>query len=245
MIPAEVDLLRQALARTGERRLIWLEGHEADCITRTEPLLGEAVFWLGDGPACHKPLPAAKALQRLGQECDTLVFNAFSGFHPDAFGALAGTLRAGGLLLLLTPPRAAWPAYPDPDRLRLVAQPEDAKRAGHGFIARLVRLLTGDPALSLSPPVGVEPWRPLDASRPLSADQARALPAIHKVLHGHRRRPLVLSADRGRGKSALLGLASADLLRQDPGLQIVVTAPAQATVATLFAHASAARCGRY
>ena len=64
MIPAEVDLLRQALARTGERRLIWLEGHEADCITRTEPLLGEAVFWLGDGPACHKPLPAAKALQR-------------------------------------------------------------------------------------------------------------------------------------------------------------------------------------
>ena len=138
MIPAEVDLLRQALARTGERRLIWLEGHEADCITRTEPLLGEAVFWLGDGPACHKPLPAAKALQRLGQECDTLVFNAFSGFHPDAFGALAGTLRAGGLLLLLTPPRETWPAYPDPDRLRLVAQPEDAKLAGHGFIARLV-----------------------------------------------------------------------------------------------------------
>ncbi|MFM5228487.1 tRNA(Met) cytidine acetyltransferase TmcA [Aeromonas media] len=240
MIPAEVDLLRQALAHAGERRLIWLEGIEADCITRAEPLLGEMVFWLGDGPEHHGPLPAAKALQRLGQECDTLVFNAFSGFHPDAFGALAGTLRAGGLLLLLTPPRAAWPAYPDPDRLRLVAQPEDAKRAGHGFIARLVRLLTGDPALSLSPPVGVEPWRPIDASRPLSADQARALPAIHKVLHGHRRRPLVLSADRGRGKSALLGLASAELLRQDPGLQIVVTAPAQATVATLFAHASAA-----
>ena len=240
MIPSEVDLLRQALARTGERRLIWLEGLEADCITRAEPLLGEAVFWLGDGPACHGPLPAAKALQRLGQECDTLVFNAFSGFHPDAFGALAGTLRAGGLLLLLTPPRETWPAYPDPDRLRLVAQPEDAKLAGHGFIARLVRLLTGDPALSLNPPVGGESWCPLDASRPLSTDQARALPAIHKVLHGHRRRPLVLSADRGRGKSALLGLASADLLRQDPGLQIVVTAPSQATVATLFAHASAA-----
>lgn len=240
MIPAEVDLLRQGLAHAGERRLIWLEGLEADCITRAEPLLGEVVFWLGDGPEHHGPLPATKALQRLGQECDTLVFNAFSGFHPDAFGALAGTLRAGGLLLLLTPPRAAWPAYPDPDRLRLVAQPEDAKRAGNGFIARLVRLLTGDPALSLGPPVGVEPWRPIDASRPLSADQARALPAIHKVLHGHRRRPLVLSADRGRGKSALLGLAGADLLRQDPGLQIVVTAPAQATVATLFAHASAA-----
>ena len=240
MTPVESSTLRLALAHGGERRLIWLEGVEADCIARAEPLLGEAVFWLGEGPERYAPLPAAKALQRLGQECDTLVLNAFSGFHPDAFGALAGTLRAGGLLLLLTPPRAQWPTYPDPDRLRLVAQPEDAGRAGHGFIARLVRLLAGDPALSLSPPTGVEPWQPLGPGRPLSADQAHALPAIHKVLHGHRGRPLVLSADRGRGKSALLGLAAADLLRQDPALQIVVTAPSQATVATLFAHAAEA-----
>jgi len=232
----EVTLLREALAHAGERRLIWLEGEEADCIARAETLLGETVFWLGAGPECYAPQPAAKALQRLGQECDTLVFNAFSGFHPDAFGALAGTLCAGGLLLLLTPPRAQWPSWPDPDRIRLVAQPEEAGRAGHGFIARLVRLLEGDPALSLEPPVCSQLWQPIGPERRLSWDQARALPAIHKVLHGHRRRPLVLSADRGRGKSALLGLAAAELLRQQPSLNIVVTAPSQATVATLFAH---------
>lgn len=238
MTPSEADALRQCLARTGERRLIWLEGEEADCIARADALLGEAVFWLGEGPACHNPLPAAKALQRLGQECDTLVLNAFSGFHPDAFGALAGTLRAGGLLLLLTPPRAQWPGYPDPDRVRLVARPEEAAQAGHGFIARLVRLLEGDPALSLLPPDDGEPWQPLGPDRPLSDDQALALPAIHKVLHGHRRRPLVLSADRGRGKSSLLGIAAAELLRSQPDLQIVVTAPSQGTVATLFDHAA-------
>lgn len=238
MTPSEVGALRQCLARTGERRLIWLEGEQADCIARADALLGEAVFWLGEGPACHNPLPAAKALQRLGQECDTLVLNAFSGFHPDAFGALAGTLRAGGLLLLLTPPRAQWPGYPDPDRVRLVARPEEAAQAGHGFIARLVRLLEGDPALSLLPPDDGEPWQPLGPDRPLSDDQALALPAIHKVLHGHRRRPLVLSADRGRGKSSLLGIAAAELLRDQPDLQIIVTAPSQGTVATLFDHAA-------
>ncbi|WP_439837615.1 tRNA(Met) cytidine acetyltransferase TmcA [Aeromonas enteropelogenes] len=238
MTPSEVGDLRQCLARTGERRLIWLEGEEADCIARADALLGEAVFWLGEGPACHNPLPAAKALQRLGQECDTLVLNAFSGFHPDAFGALAGTLRAGGLLLLLTPPRAQWPGYPDPDRVRLVARPEEAAQAGHGFIARLVRLLEGDPALSLLPPDDGEPWQPLGPDRPLSDDQALALSAIHKVLHGHRRRPLVLSADRGRGKSSLLGIAAAELLRDQPDLQIIVTAPSQGTVATLFDHAA-------
>ncbi|MBS2783706.1 tRNA(Met) cytidine acetyltransferase TmcA [Aeromonas salmonicida] len=240
MSPAEVKALRQTLAHAGERRLIWLEGDEADCIVRTELLLDGAIFWLGEGPAHHGPVPAAKALQRLGQECDTLVFNAFSGFHPDAFGALAGTLRAGGLLLLLTPPRELWPAWPDPDRIRLVAQPEEASRTGHGFIARLVRLLTGDPALSLLPPTSPQPWQPIGAERPLSDDQVLALPAIHRVLHGHRRRPLVLSADRGRGKSSLLGLAAAGLLRQQPDLKIVVTAPSQATVATLFAHAARA-----
>ncbi|MGL4249167.1 MAG: tRNA(Met) cytidine acetyltransferase TmcA [Aeromonas sp.] len=240
MTAADVNSLRIALALAGERRLIWLEGEETDCISRAEPLLGEQLFWLGEGPECYAPQPAAKALQRLGQECDTLVFNAFSGFHPDAFGALVGTLRAGGLLLLLTPPRERWPAWPDPDRIRLVAQSEEASRAGHGFIARLVRLLEAHPALSLSLPLCVEPWQPLGPERPLSDDQARALPAIHKVLHGHRRRPLVLSADRGRGKSALLGLAAAELLRQQPDLNILVTAPSQATVTTLFAHAARA-----
>ncbi|MEL3927864.1 GNAT family N-acetyltransferase [Aeromonas enteropelogenes] len=238
MTPSEVGDLRQCLAGTGERRLIWLEGEQTDCIARADALLAEAVFWLGEGPVCHNPLPAAKALQRLGQECDTLVLNAFSGFHPDAFGALAGTLRAGGLLLLLTPPRAQWPGYPDPDRVRLVARPEEAAQAGHGFIARLVRLLEGDPALSLLPPADGEPWQPLGPDRPLSDDQALALPAIHKVLHGHRRRPLVLSADRGRGKSSLLGIAAAELLRDQPDLQIIVTAPSQGTVATLFDHAA-------
>ncbi|MGY6039727.1 tRNA(Met) cytidine acetyltransferase TmcA [Aeromonas sp. AE23HZ002T15] len=239
MNPVDASALRHSLARCGERRLVWLEGGEADCIARAESWLGEAVFWLGEGPARHDPMPAAKALQRLGQECDTLVFNAFSGFHPDAFGALAGTLRAGGLLLLLTPPRESWPTYPDPDRVRLVTQPEDASKAGVGFIARLVRLLAGDPATLLSPPGENGHWRPLGPDRLLSEDQACALPAIHRVLHGHRRRPLVLSADRGRGKSALLGLAAADLLRQHPNLQIAVTAPSQGTVATLFAHAAA------
>ena len=46
------------------------------------------------------------------RECDTLVFNAFSGFHPDAFWCLGGDIEGWGLLLLLTPPREVWPTYP-------------------------------------------------------------------------------------------------------------------------------------
>jgi len=201
MSPAEVKALRQTLAHAGERRLIWLEGDEADCIARAEPLLDGAIFWLGEGPAHHGPVPAAKALQRLGQECDTLVFNAFSGFHPDAFGALAGTLQAGGLLLLLTPPRELWPAWPDPDRIRLVAQPEEASRAGHGFIARLVRLCSArhpkGAARPSPPPPGAErrsrTWQEQPAGprrRRAAAPATRPEDSGDGTLSGHCRHPV-------------------------------------------------------
>ncbi|MFM4720163.1 tRNA(Met) cytidine acetyltransferase TmcA [Aeromonas bivalvium] len=229
--------LRQGLRAAGERRLVWLEGSESETMAAALGWLCGDIFWLGEGPAEYAPQPAAKALRRLGQECDTLVFNGFSGFHPDAFGALAGTLRAGGLLILLTPPRAEWPGFADPDRLRLVSTPEELPRAGHGFIARLARLLPNDPALSLTLAEGRDTWQPIRAEHPVTADQGRAISAIEQMLHGHRHRPLVLCADRGRGKSAALGLAAAALLRNNPGLRIAVTAPARATVASLFEHA--------
>ncbi|HHA19325.1 MAG TPA: tRNA(Met) cytidine acetyltransferase, partial [Methylophaga sp.] len=53
----------------------------------------------------------------------------------------------------------------------------------------------------------------------------------------HRHRPLVLSSDRGRGKSAALGLAAAQLLTE--GKQtILLTAPSLAVTETVFEHAS-------
>ena len=67
-------------------------------------------------------------------------------------------------------------------------------------------------------------------------EQENALLAIIKVAKGHRRRPLVLSADRGRGKSAVLGIAAKQLLAQ--GLaNIYVTAHTRNAVNTLFKHA--------
>lgn len=84
-----------------------------------------------------------------------------------------------------------------------------------------------------------------------SDDQRAAVEAIGHVLHGHRRRPLVLVADRGRGKTAALGMAASRLLRaashgqsqagddSPRALRILVTAPRLAAVEPLFRHALA------
>ena len=56
-------------------------------------------------------------------------------------------------------------------------------------------------------------------------------------MSGHRKRPLVLTADRGRGKSSTLGIAAAQLLVERHGLDIIVTAPSVKAIEPVFSHA--------
>ena len=205
--------------------------------------------WIGDEaavPATQVAVEQGHTL--LGGEWQGIIYDAYAGFNPDAFGAASGTLRAGGLLLLLTPPLAEWGDYADPQRHRLTVYPYSEEQVGGRFLQRLARLLrVADEAYLIEqgkplpepPPVTVreEPTR-AGLEECASADQLAAVEALCRVAQGHRRRPLVLVSDRGRGKSTALGLAAARLLQQ--GLRrIVVTAPRLAAVEQLFQHAAA------
>ena len=71
-----------------------------------------------------------------------------------------------------------------------------------------------------------------------STEQQQAIEAVLHVVSGHRRRPLVISSDRGRGKTALLGMAAAELIKQGKR-RILVTAPSIKNCEPLFSHAAA------
>lgn len=229
--------------------------------------------WLGDEASAPDVLALRAAFGLLGCDLDLLVYDAHGGFDPDAFGAATGAIQGGGLLVLLTPPLATWPALPDPQAERIAVWPHAPESLSGHFLARLVRVLEQDPNLlrieqdaagilpirvasetggekrpSMSDntartrpterPVSSEPV-PRDSSDPGSVstpDQRRAVELILKTAHGRARRPLVLSAHRGRGKSAALGLAAGRLLLEG-GRRILVTAPARASVDTLYRHA--------
>ncbi|SDK09447.1 tRNA(Met) cytidine acetyltransferase TmcA [Billgrantia gudaonensis] len=177
-------------------------------------------------------LPADKAFTRLGSEHDLLVFDTGrdgDAFDPDAFGALTGTLRAGALALLLTPEgwgQAAGSRYVARLERRLMAAYEAARWLEAFTVPRLPTLA---PLLSVDVPV--------DDAACLTDDQAIAVAHLVRL---KRRRPLVLTADRGRGKTAALGIACARLLER--GLaRVHVTAPRPAAVAALFERLAALR----
>ncbi len=237
--------LNPALAR----RIRVLAGDADWCRAQAARLpAGAEVLWLGQGaPEGVTASDSARAGRYLGREFDLLVFDAHAGFDADAFGAASGSVRGGGWLLLLTPPLEQWAAFADPERERLASWPATPDQVGGRFLDRLARVLAAEPALELvQAPAEIAPpglRRPPVALAPpggdgcRSNDQRAAVEALLHVVHGHRRRPLVLTSDRGRGKSAALGIAAARLLAEGHG-RIVVTAPRQQATASLFEQAA-------
>ncbi|UXI03326.1 tRNA(Met) cytidine acetyltransferase TmcA [Photobacterium sp. TY1-4] len=213
------------------RYLVTVQGEWAWCEQQARHLAQPfpRVLWAGDhAPENMQGLAQKKARQWLGQECDCLIFNGYDSISADALGALSGTVAGGGLLLLLLPPDGETASAP-PSRQRLFnlidAPGVIGLKQGHPL-----PLLPGN---VLPAPIYQDPEFGC-----LTAEQTDAVHAIRRVVLGHRKRPLVLTADRGRGKSAALGIAAASLMRER-SLRIVVTAPSFACAETLFRHAAA------
>ncbi|MGM0914450.1 MAG: tRNA(Met) cytidine acetyltransferase TmcA [Pseudomonadota bacterium] len=243
--------------RLGRRRwrgLAWLQGAPEACRGAAAELWAgawRAPLWMApeapQGIETARWLAPARARTRLGGEHDLLVIDAVScgaGFDPDAVAALAGTLRAGGLLVLMTPDD--WGTRPDADYVRLAEHPWRPEALSSRYLARLARLLAGaDEAIRWR--AGEVPCLPRLAVREarcgvtvadgdcLTADQAQAVARLGRL---RRRRPLVITADRGRGKSAALGIACARWLATGES-EVLVTAPRPAAVESLFERLAA------
>lgn len=219
------------------RQTIVLSGTRHWCQQHAQIIAGQCaeldICWLAE---------AERSL--LGQEVDVLIVDAWKGFDPDVFGQATGTIRGGGLLVLLTPVLADWPAYDDPQYARVNVALYPATAARSRFIQYLVDVIQQENHLTLLTQAERLPELDLpvqavqrDTGRIIATpDQRQAIEAIIKVVTGQRRRPVVLTADRGRGKSAAFGMAAAELLKQGYE-RIIVSGPSIQAVDALFAHA--------
>ena len=212
-------------------------------------------LWLGEnspeqlGENWHQT-PACKANAHLGEEFDTVIYQGHDGFDPNALGAITGTINAAGLFVLLLPAPDELQHFDDPEKKRICSWPQQPSQLSNRFLLRLYRELSHCPnvlietqdqgtVLQTSLTEALLTTSKLEDNYCKTTDQAQAVEAIMHVASGHRRRPLVIYADRGRGKSASLGIAAAQLLLCQKDIKhILVTAPKPGATNTLFEHAT-------
>ncbi|MBA6289737.1 GNAT family N-acetyltransferase [Colwellia sp. MB3u-4] len=197
--------------------------------------------------------------QYLGTEQDVIVFaveskgvnkvdndacHIESDFDVDAFAALSGTLVAGGVFLLLLKPSQVEQVNQAQSQDYFLQRFMQQLAAEHGYFIKqdktefpaLLSLnktaqdnLVDDGQLSTAQQVKNLPYGCF------TQEQVLAVEAMLKVLSGHRDRPLVLTADRGRGKSSALALAACQMLANaKQPLKIIITAASKPALNIFF-----------
>ncbi len=202
-------------------------------------------------------LPLDRSADLLGTTREAVVLDCHDETRPNALGRVVGAVDGGGLLVLLTPPLDEWSTVRDGFDDGLAVPPFGVDAVAGRFRRRLVRTLREHRGVAI---VDVDrgrierdgltdpaPRRPDDPPEPpaeprfpatayeacLTDDQADALHALEAL--GDPGSAVVVSADRGRGKSSAVGLAAGALAVE--GREVVVTAPGYRNAAEVFDRA--------
>lgn len=254
--------LRKQLAQCKHRQLVILSGSELWQKQQLASLYqqDERVFWVSSH-SILKPeqtqseitepesftnfsceaIEAKRLSYYLGQEIAGAIIDVKHGLSADTLGITAGMIQAGGLLILLIPDSTKWQTLANPENSRFLNTPYTIADAKNNFTQHLMQtwqqsnivwLEEHKPQETLEPSQCINPVIPLPTD-----DQKAALKAIHTVAFGHRKRPLVITADRGRGKSSILGIAAVENLIAGKS-HIAITASRLDQVKSAFQHAT-------
>lgn len=229
------------------RQLLIISGAEIWAIQQAEHVITscqyESPLWVGQGGEQHTHIAAKTYRQYLGQEFPALVYNCYSGLRANAVLALSGTIQAQGLMILICPDFSQWPIFDDPEREQRISFGYESLVNPSHFIRHLLAQIEKDQNVAVltqqefyGHPALLTHSSQLTSLNCQSSEQCLAVDAIIKTALGHRHRPFVLSADRGRGKSSALGIAAASLI-QNNNKKIIITAPTVKTVEQVFRHA--------
>ena len=189
----------------------------------------KSAVWIGDvSPhfATQSYFPFSKTKNLLGSEFPAIIYDARQGIHLDALAMAAGTLQDGGQLLLLLNHWADLANQPDCDSLRWSGD-KHAINTPH-FIAFLQEKIAkyGFPVYQSTPLTLASPMPQKDRSTHCqpTLEQARLLQQMAEA----EEEILIVTAKRGRGKSALAGLFAKQQVTQNQ--PVILTAPNKSAV---------------
>lgn len=198
------------------------------------------LLWVGGKPINTDYIEVKDYRLKLGQEYDCVVLNCFKGFRANAAMALSGTITRHGLMILLCPDFTEWPEYSDPEQINRLSYGYQNELKTSYFFKHLIDCFKSDKSVAIATPdsfIGEHALVGSQSKQTSFDDQIETIEKICKVITGHRNRPLVITADRGRGKSSALGIASARLMKSRK-ITIWVTAHHLKAVEHVFKHCS-------
>ena len=197
----------------------------------------------------HQYISATQANQHLGTSNQWVVYNAHRGFNASALCAVSGTLRGGGVLILLTPFRSQWQANFD---AQLQAYGQVAEHAHSYFIqwwqqqwqhhaaVYVLDELLHEAQTQAQTQVSPFNWPPVpqlpNVARLLQATEAQQHLVNQLVTAYHQQSSVVFTLDarRGRGKSACLGWLIKVIAGNAQHGPVVVTAPSKRALGTML-----------
>ena len=257
------SLLADARA-TNERRVLVLSGsHQTTldtCYSLLESLpvgISETMY-CGDADTFHCPsiLPR-ESKQLMGTTQSVIILDLFATTEPNVLGRVSGAVDGGGLLILLCNPPDTFESIITSFEQGLAVQPYSTEDVGSLFKRRLKQMLLAHDGIEWidcetnaiiaecerggsneSPDSRELSYPPDHTFSPeaydacLTQGQVTALGRFERLQSANT--VIQLSADRGRGKSSIAGIAAGALA--ELGLAVGITAPRHENVQALIAR---------
>lgn len=217
-----------------------------------------SALWIGENWSSDiECLPSSKAVQLLGRECDCVVYDGWTGMDPDALGIVSGLVTGGGLFVLLLPDNQALGEFVDPQNERIAVYPYAPDQISHRWLTRFSSRIDNAQEQRIAQTVNSKTVFdalefPLPAKTSAIVDELRLTEAQQQVVDAIFRLSkqtapgvILLTADRGRGKSTALGKAIAKVSGR--GMRALATAPSRDRAAAVFRslEGAAASCDFY
>jgi len=213
------------------RQLLWLSGEAQWCYAQLGKIAPQLLNTQSVGvfnkaqckalKVCDRQITNRECQRYLGQEVQAIVYDAFAGFNPDSLSIISGTLVAGGVLVLMTPAAENWQHWNDPELDNLWVQPYHIDNVQRHFLKWVLASLMQDQHLIQYTEHSLTIARQ-DSMKPQSSpvklqaidEQKLLVQKCANYLLTNTLSSVVLTAPRGRGKSAALGLLANELTRQ-------------------------------
>ena len=200
----------------------------------------------------------------LGETYDSLIIDLTEGFHPNDLGIIVETIREGGIIIALSPPVNAWWDLRGKWHEELVSEPYTVEDVVPRFYRRFIKkTLTAEGIIVFDADKRkiikeykftkvVEPREEIvipekrkEIKRKLyklcaTQDQVKVLETFETFFDKEReKKAVVITANRGRGKTAVLGIVTPYLISRmervlKRPVRILVVAPTPHAVQTYF-----------